>query len=174
MKIFKRILFILSVIFIIIQFNRPARNIGEIKPVNEITAAFAVPSDLQHILRTSCYDCHSNNTRYPWYVNIQPFGWFMESHIKEGKGKMNFSEFATYPLRRQYNKFNDIIENVSDGEMPLPSYLLIHTDAKLSDAQKKKLIDWANAMRDSMQTKYPADSLQSKINTHLKNKRETL
>jgi hypothetical protein len=160
MKIFKRILLILLVIFIIIQFIRPARNIGDVNPANEVNAAFVVPNDVLNIFRNSCYDCHSNNTRYPWYVNIQPIGWFMDSHIKEAKRKMNFSEFATYPLHRQYNKFNDIIENVSDGEMPLPSYLLIHTDAKLSDTQKKKLIDWANAMRDLMQTKYPADSLK--------------
>jgi hypothetical protein len=161
MKILKRILLLLLVvIFIIIQFIRPSRNSSEVKPTNEITAAFVVPKDVQDILRTSCYDCHSNNTRYPWYVNIQPIGWFMDGHIKEAKRKMNFSEFATYPLRRQYNKFNDIIENVSDGEMPLSSYLLIHMDAKLSDTQKKKLIDWANAMRDSMQAKYPTESLQ--------------
>ena len=160
MKIFKRILLILLVIFIIIQFIRPSRNIAEVNPTHEITAAFAVPNDVMNIFKTSCYDCHSNNTRYPWYVNIQPIGWFMDGHIKEGKSKMNFSEFGIYPLKRQYNKFNDIIENVSDAEMPLPSYLLIHTDAKLTDTQKKKLIDWANAMRDSMQTKYPADSLQ--------------
>jgi hypothetical protein len=162
MKLFKCILFILAVIFILIQFIRPERNIGEVNPIHEITTTFAVPNDVQDILRNSCYDCHSNNTRYPWYVNIQPFGWFMNGHIKEGKSKMNFSEFATYPLSGQYNKFNDIIENVSDGEMPLPSYLLIHTGAKLSDGQKKKLIDWASAMRDLMKAKYPADSLQSK------------
>ncbi len=162
MKILKRVLLILAVIFIIIQFIRPARNITGVNPANEVTAAFTVPNDVQEILRTSCYDCHSNNTRYPWYVNIQPIGWFLDSHIKEGKRKMNFSEFGTYPLNRQYNKLDDIIENVSDGEMPLPSYLLIHTDAKLSNEQNKKLIDWASAMRDSMQAKYPEDSLQSR------------
>ena len=161
MKILKRTLIILAVIFIIIQFVRPARNVGNVNPEKDITAAFAVPNDVQGILKTSCSDCHSNDTRYPWYVNIQPFGWFMDSHIKEGKRKMNFSEFATYPLRRQHNKLNDIIENVSDGEMPLPSYLLIHTDAKLSDEQKQKLIDWASAMRDSMKAKYSVDSLRS-------------
>jgi hypothetical protein len=162
MKILKRVLLILVVIFIIIQFIRPARNTGEVNPANEITAAFVVPNDVMDILKTSCYDCHSNITRYPWYVNIQPIGWFMDSHITDGEGKMNFSEFATYPLRKQYDKFDDIIENVSDGEMPLPSYILIHTDAKLSDQQKKILIDWASELRDLMQAKYPADSLAAK------------
>lgn len=162
MKILKRVLLILAVIFVVIQFIRPVRNIAGVNPANEVTAAITVPNDVQEILRTSCYDCHSNNTRYPWYVNIQPIGWFLDSHIKEGKRKMNFSEFGTYPLNRQYNKLDDIIENVSDGEMPLPSYLLIRTDAKLSNEQKKKLIDWTSAMRDSMKAKYPEDSLQSR------------
>jgi hypothetical protein len=160
MKILKRVLLILAVIFIFIQFIRPSRNVGDVNPTHEITASFAVSNEVLNIFKTSCFDCHSNNTRYPWYVNIQPIGWFMDSHIKEAKRKMNFSEFGTYPLHWQYNKFNGIIENVSDGEMPLPSYLLIHMDAKLSDTQKKKLIDWASAVRDSMQAKYPADSLQ--------------
>jgi len=162
MKKLKRILLVLAVIFIIIQFFRPARNISEVNPVHEVTAAVAVPSDVQNMLRTSCYDCHSNNTRYPWYINIQPAAWFMNNHIKEAKRGLNFSEFATYPLRRQYRRMNDIIENVNDGEMPLPSYLLIHTDAKLSTEQKDKLVAWANATIDFMKAKYPADSLLSK------------
>ncbi len=161
MKNLKRILLVLAVIFIIIQFIRQARNIGEVYPLHEVTAAVAVPNDVQDILRNSCYDCHSNNTRYPWYINIQPAAWFMNSHIQGGKRGLNFSEFATYPLRRQYRRFNDIIENVNDGEMPLPSYLLIHTDAKLSTEQKEKLVAWANAEIDSMKAKYPADSLRS-------------
>lgn len=162
MKIFNRILLLLAVIFIIIQFNRPVRKIAEVKPANEITAVFAVPDDVLDIFRTSCYDCHSNNTRYPWYVNIQPIGWFMDSHIKEGKRKMNFSEFGTYTLSRQHNKLNEIIENVNDGEMPLPSYLLIHTDSKLSTEQKETLVTWANATINLLKVKFPADSLQSK------------
>jgi len=162
MKTFKRIFFVLVVILIIIQFIRPARNIGDVNPAYEITSAFAVPNNVQDILRNSCYDCHSNNTRYPWYANIQPAAWFMNGHIKDGKRGLNFSEFATYSLRRQFHRFNDIIENVNDGEMPLPSYLLIHTDAKLSTRQKDIIAAWANTAIDSMKAKYPADSLRSK------------
>jgi hypothetical protein len=162
MKTFKRIFFVLVVIFIIIQFFRPARNIGNVNPTHEIASIVAVQNDVQDILRTSCYDCHSNNTRYPWYANIQPAAWFMNNHIKDGKRGLNFSEFATYSLRRQFHRFNDIIENVNDGEMPLPSYLLIHTDAKLFTEQKDKLVAWANTAIDSMKAKYTADSLLSK------------
>ena len=138
MKFLKRGILVLVVLFIVIQFIRPARNITEVNPSHEVTAAVTVPSDVQGILRNSCYDCYSNNTRYPWYVNIQPAGWVMNSHIQGGKRGLNFSEFATYSPRRQYRRLNDIIENVNDGEMPLPSYLLIHTDAKFSTEQKRK------------------------------------
>jgi hypothetical protein len=162
MKILKRTLSVLVLLFIIIQFFRPARNTSEVIPANEITAAVAVPDDILGILKNSCYDCHSNNTRYPWYVNIQPAGWFMSSHIREGKRGLNFSEFATYSPRRQYRRLNDIIENVNDEEMPLPSYLLIHTDAKLSQGQKEKIVAWANASLELMKTKFPVDSLHSK------------
>jgi hypothetical protein len=158
MKIIKRILFVVAIGMIIIQFIRPSRNIGETNPAHEISAAFVLPSDLHEIFQKSCYDCHSNNTRYPWYINIQPIGWLMANHIEEGKSKLNFSEYATYPLYRQYKKLEDIIENVSDGEMPLPSYLLIHTDAKLTEVQKQKIIDWATAIRDTLQAKYPPNN----------------
>jgi hypothetical protein len=161
MKILKRILLVMVVLLIIIQFFRPERNNIKVIPANEITAAVAVPDDVLEILQNSCYDCHSNNTRYPWYVNIQPAGWFMSGHIKEGKRGLNFSEFATYSPRRQYRRLNDIIENVNDGEMPLPSYLLIHTDAILSPGQKENIVAWANAAIESMKIKYPADSLHS-------------
>jgi hypothetical protein len=162
MKIIKFLLIVLVVIFIIIQFIRPMRNISEVYQAHEITAAVAVPGNIQAILKTSCYDCHSNNTHYPWYVNIQPAAWFMSGHIEEGKRRLNFSEFAAYSPKRQLRKFNDIIENVNDGEMPLSSYLLIHTDAKLSTEQKETLVAWANAAIDSMKIKYPADSLSLK------------
>jgi len=162
MKILKRMLIVMVILLVIIQFFRPTRNISEIIPTNEITAAVAVPDDVFGILKNSCFDCHSNNTRYPWYANIQPAAWFMNGHIKDGKRGLNFSEFATYSLRRQYRRLNDIIENVNDGEMPLPSYLLIHSDAKLTAGQKERIVSWANAAIDSMKAKYPADSLLSK------------
>jgi hypothetical protein len=161
MKILKRTLVVLIVLFIAIQFFRPARNIGEVISANEVTAAVAVPDDVLGILKNSCFDCHSNNTRYPWYVNIQPAGWFMSGHIQQAKRSLNFSEFATYSPRRQYDKLNAIIENVNDGEMPLPSYLLIHAEAKLSAGQKEKIVAWTTASLESMRTKYPADSLLS-------------
>lgn len=158
-KILKIVLIVLLIGFIIIQFIRPSKNAGEEIAANQINAVQEVPADVQQILKVSCYDCHSNTTRYPWYSKIQPVAWFLNDHIVEGKKEVNFSVFATYPPFRRYKKFNEIQKQIKEDEMPLFSYTLIHRDAVLSAAQKSTLINWAaNAIKE-MEAKYPADSL---------------
>ncbi len=158
-KILKTILIILLIALVIIQFIRPSKNVGEEIASNQINAVQQVPEDVQQILKISCYDCHSNTTRYPWYENIQPVAWFLNDHIVEGKKEINFSIFATYPAYRRYKKFKEIQKQIKEDEMPLFSYTIIHRDAVLSAGQKSTLINWtANAMKE-MEAKYPADSL---------------
>jgi hypothetical protein len=159
-KIFKRLLLLLLIAFIAIQFFRPAKNISTGRTTNDITAKYNVPQDVQNILKTSCYDCHSNNTVYPWYSNIQPVAWWLKDHIDEGKRELNFSEFATYRIGRQYRKLEEINEEVKEDKMPLSSYTLIHGDAKLNEQQKLLLANWVVALRDSIKAQYPEDSLK--------------
>ena len=161
-KIFKGLFYLLLLVFVIIQFFRPAKNKSEGTSKNDISTLYAVPQDVQNILKTSCNDCHSNNTVYPWYAEIQPVAWWLNSHIEDGKKDLNFSEFATYRIRRQYKKLEEINELVKENEMPLDSYLWIHKDAKLSDQQKLTIANWAEAVRDSIRAKYPPDSLVRK------------
>lgn len=161
-KIFKGLFYLLLLAFVIIQFFRPAKNKSEGTSKNDISTLYAVPQDVQDILKTSCNDCHSNNTVYPWYAEIQPVAWWLNSHIEDGKKDLNFSEFATYRIRRQYKKLEEINELVKENEMPLDSYLWIHKDAKLSDQQKLTIANWAEAVRDSIRAKYPPDSLVRK------------
>ncbi|HNH22632.1 MAG TPA: heme-binding domain-containing protein, partial [Ferruginibacter sp.] len=111
---------------------------------------------------TSCNDCHSNNTVYPWYAEVQPVAWWLNEHIEDGKKDLNFSEFASYRPRRQYKKLEEINELVKENEMPLNSYLWIHKDAKLSDQQKLTLANWVEATRDTLEARYPIDSLVRK------------
>jgi Haem-binding domain len=159
-KFFKRLFLVLLAGFVIIQFFRPGKNTATGSSPNDITAKYAVPADVQQILKTSCYDCHSNNTVYPWYSNIQPVAWWLKDHIDEGKRELNFSEFAAYRIGRQYRKLEEINKEVKEGEMPLSSYTLIHKDAKLSDAQKLAIAGWVTALRDSIKAQYPEDSLK--------------
>jgi hypothetical protein len=161
-KIFKGLFYLLLLGFVIIQFFRPAKNKSEGTSKNDISTLYTVPLDVQNILKTSCNDCHSNNTVYPWYAEIQPVSWWLNSHIEDGKKDLNFSEFATYRIRRQYKKLEEINELVKENEMPLDSYLWIHKDAKLSDQQKLTVANWAEAVRDSIRAKYPPDSLVRK------------
>lgn len=161
-KILKRTFQILLLAFIVIQFFRPAKNIAEGISDKDISTIYKVPADVQSILKTSCNDCHSNNTVYPWYANIQPVAWWLDDHVKEGKSELNFSEFAGYRIRRQYKKMQEINEMVKEGEMPLDSYLWVHRDAQLNEQQKLTLANWATAIRDSIKANYPADSLVKK------------
>jgi hypothetical protein len=108
---------------------------------------------VQKILIASCTDCHSNNTRYPWYANIQPVGWLLANHIKQGKAELNFSEFGNYSSRRQASKLKAIRYSVKDGSMPLSSYTFLHQDAKLSKENKALIIEWAAKTRDRFETK---------------------
>jgi hypothetical protein len=146
--------------FIVIQFFRPAKNSSTNISANDITAKYAVPKDVQDILVTSCYDCHSNNTNYPWYANIQPVAWWLNDHIKEGKREINFSEFSSYKIGRQYKKLEEVAGEVNENKMPLESYTLIHKNAKLNDAQKSIITNWVNDLRDSIKAHYPEDSLK--------------
>lgn len=160
-KIIVRVLLILWVILMAIQFIPTPKNdsTDAAHYANDISTRYAVPQNVQLILQTSCYDCHSNHTQYPWYAHVQPVAWWLNDHIEEGKKEINFSEFAAYRIGRQYKKMEEVIEQIDEDEMPLSSYTLIHQNARLNEGQKKTLIHWATQIRDSIKANYPADSL---------------
>lgn len=161
-KVFKWILIILLIVFVLIQFIRPAKNKSDSKSANDISTLYAVPDSVESILKVVCYDCHSNNTVYPWYAEIQPVTWWLNNHIVDGKKDLNFSEFTKYRIRKQYIKFDEINKLVKGNVMPLASYTWVHTNAKLSDKQKQVIIVWSASIRDSIKTHYPPDSLARK------------
>ncbi|QEC69722.1 cytochrome C [Panacibacter ginsenosidivorans] len=150
MKRIKKISLVLLVLLIAIQFLHPARNESLQQLPTDIATNYKVPDSVFRILKTACYDCHSNNTRYPWYSNIQPMAWMMANHISNGKEELNFSEFGGYSIRRQTSKFKSIADQVKDDAMPLWSYELMHKDANLSDDEKKLIMNWAQILEDSL------------------------
>ncbi len=149
-RIVKKILLVLLVVFIAIQFIQPARNASNQVLPNDISKLVKIPDSVQVLLKNACYDCHSNNTSYPWYVNIQPMGWLMAKHIKEGKAVLNFSDFGSYTNRRQISKLKSIVNQIKDDEMPLSSYKWMHKNARLSKEGKDLIIDWMNKTADSL------------------------
>ena len=159
---FKRILIVLLLVFVLIQFIRPEKNKSQAISPNDISTKYPLPDSVQAILKVACNDCHSNTTRYPWYAEIQPVAWWLNNHIKDGKRALNFSKFTTYRVKKQLHRLDDINEQVKKNEMPLSSYTLIHTDAKLTGQQKLTLANWTEALKDSIKAHYPADSLFGK------------
>ncbi len=155
----KKILVGLLIILIVIQFIKPQKNIHPGAQPADISTVYAVPPEVDSILVIACKDCHSNNTRYPWYNNFQPVAWFLANHVKDGTQSFNLNEFATYPVARQYDKIEEIKKQIDKGDMPLTSYTIIHRDAKLTNAEKNAIITWSENIRKAMEAKYPKDSL---------------
>lgn len=101
-----------------------------------------LPKKIESILQNSCYDCHSNQTKWPWYSYLAPISWRIADHVKDGRKDLNFSTWNDYDLKKKKKKVDEIGEKVEEGKMPLKDYLLIHRNAKLSDAQKLLLKQW--------------------------------
>ena len=156
---FRKIMLFLLAALVIIQFIRPKKNKAEGTQPNYIGNNFAIPADVKTILAKACFDCHSNNTRYPWYANIQPVYWWLNKHVTNGKKGINFDDYAGKSLRYQYHKMEEVIDEVKEGKMPLDSYTWTHKDARLTDEEKSKITSWAQAVMDTMKAKYPIDSL---------------
>lgn len=146
----KRVVLIIVLALVVIQFFRP-KNISSQPQSNAIQQHYKVPENTQLLLKNACYDCHSNNTNYPWYNNIQPVAWWLANHVNEGKEHLNFDEFNAYSIEKKRKKLSEISEQIKEEEMPLWSYTLIHTNAKLSRDQQQQIINWANTLRERLQ-----------------------
>lgn len=151
-KILKIILVLLIVGFIVIQFiNRPDKTTStEITP-DDITKKMQVPENVHSILKRSCYDCHSNQTVWPWYTSVAPASWLVGEDVEHGRKKMNFSEWGKIPDAKKEARLNEICEQTKSGEMPLPNYLYLHGDAKLSQADKDILCKWVETELKKME-----------------------
>jgi len=150
MKVVKKIALVLLIVFVGIQFIPTSRNQSDTVPSTDFMRVNKVPENIQKKLEGSCYDCHSNNTQYPWYNKIQPVAWLLEDHIKEGKAELNFNEWDDLSNRRKNSKLKSIISQIEDDEMPLSSYTLIHRDATFSDTEKQEIIKWMTQLKDSL------------------------
>lgn len=136
--------------FVAIQAIRPKQNRDKGPQPADFVTRLSAPPEVARILHTSCYNCHSNNTDYPWYAAVQPAGWYLAHHIKEGKAELNFHQFTNYSARRQYSKLRGVRTSIEEGTMPLPSYTWLHPEAKLPTGEKAILLQWLNQKIDSV------------------------
>ena len=142
----KKIIIALLVAFVIIQFFRIDTSNPPVNKGMDFLTIKNTPPELAKAIRTSCYDCHSNESVYPWYSNIQPVAWWLQDHIEEGRKELNFSTFSTYEPKRQAHKLEEAAEQIEKGDMPLESYALGHPEAKLTPEQQKNLIQYFRQM----------------------------
>jgi len=156
----KKVLLGLLALLVIIQFIRPEKNINTAVTALDMNVMYPIPDSVAQVLQKACYDCHSDNTRYPWYNNIQPVAWWLNDHITDGKKELNFSEYGKRTPPKQAKKLKKIAKEIQEGDMPLSSYTLIHKDAVLTDAEKKMLIDWATGLSQQISAQWVADSLK--------------
>ncbi|WP_341214884.1 heme-binding domain-containing protein [uncultured Wocania sp.] len=150
MRIVKIVALVLLVCFVGIQFMPTELNQSDVVPKTDFLLINNPPENISTLLQESCYDCHSNNTDYPWYNKIQPTAWFLENHIADGKEVLNFNEWDAYSNRRKNSKLKSIIGQVEDDEMPLSSYALIHKNAKLSKSEKILIIDYMKNLKENL------------------------
>ena len=143
----KKIAIGLTALVVVIQFFRIDKTNPVIVQENDFITITNPPENIQHLLKSACYDCHSNESKYPWYTNIAPISWWVKDHINEGRDELNFSEWGTYKEKRQKHKLKETIEVLEEGEMPLESYLIIHDEAKMTIEQKNEFIDWMKMER---------------------------
>jgi hypothetical protein len=150
-SIWIKVVLLLVILFILIQLIPKAkRNSTDSVSTTSIDNLYLVPDTVMHLLKIACYDCHSNNTHYPWYSNWQPFTLYLNNHITEGKKELNFDEFSNYTSRRQKSKLKSIASQIEDNEMPLTSYKLIHSNARLNNDEKQLIINWAKQTLDNL------------------------
>ena len=139
----KKIIIGILALIILAQLFQPSRNNGEADGPQDITHVADVPDGVLSLLKSACYDCHSNHTSYPWYGKITPVNWWLQNHVDEGKSQLNFSIFSTYSQKKMDKKLDEIIGTVKERYMPMESYVRMHSEADLSDDQCKLITSWA-------------------------------
>jgi len=150
LKRVKQILLVLLIVFVVIQFMQRARNQSGQVLQTEFSNTYSIPNNVYTLFKNACFDCHSNNTSYPWYSNIQPIGWILAKDIENGKAKVNFSEFGSLSSRRQISKLQGVENRIKDGTMPLPEYQFMHPSARLTEEERRLLIDWIQKTKDTL------------------------
>ncbi|MEN8138239.1 MAG: heme-binding domain-containing protein [Bacteroidota bacterium] len=147
---FKKVIFIIVILFVSIQFIPNELPEVIIENENDFLANNSLPDKIEQQIRTSCYDCHSNETVYPWYSYVAPVSFLVKRDVEVGRKELNFSNWESLSKSKKAKKISDIIESVEEGEMPFPVYLITHSDAKLDKESKEALLLWADTYAEKL------------------------
>lgn len=143
----KKIGIAVVVILVLIQFKRIDKTNPEFNEAEDFITITQPPTEIATLIKDACYDCHSHQSKYPWYTNVAPISWVIEHHIEEGRGHLNFSTWGTYPDKKADHKLEECAEEVEEGEMPMKPYVVMHSEAKMTAAQKTALVEWFESQR---------------------------
>ena len=133
----------LIAVLILLQFFQPERNIAPLDPELDMLKLLAPPEPMTDLIMNACYDCHSNQTVYPWYSRISPVSLYLNKHIVKGKEDLNFSDYGLLDKADKIGAFADFCDVLDAGTMPLQSYMLIHKDARLTQEERENLCNWS-------------------------------
>lgn len=146
----KTIAWIIVIVAVVIQFIPSGRPDVVTNNPKDLLLNNSVPENVKNMLRTSCYDCHSNETVYPWYAYVAPVSWLVSRDVRKGRKKMNFSEWENLDKIKKAEHLDSMSDALENEEMPLPIYLLMHANAKLTPEERQQLIDWTGNFSDSL------------------------
>lgn len=132
----------LLAVLILLQFFQPEKNMAPVDPELDMLEVLVLPEPMADLIKNACYDCHSNQTVYPWYSRVSPVSWYLNKHIVKGKTDMNFSEYGLLEKADKIGLFADFCDVVDAGTMPLQSYILIHKNARLTQEERETLCSW--------------------------------
>lgn len=141
-RVARWLLLIVVVLFVVVQFIRPAKTNPAIDQSLALESHVQVDPKVAAIFDRSCADCHSNKTRWPWYSHVAPVSWFVIDHVNEGRGYLNFSEWGTYDKEQQRDLLNEICAEVKGGSMPLSSYTPLHPGSSLTPQDVTMICEW--------------------------------
>lgn len=143
-------LYVILAVIILIQFIPAGRPETKNSRENDLLYNNQAPEAVADILKTSCYDCHSYEIKYPWYSYVAPVSWLVARDIREGLKELNFSEWESQSKMDKAKNLDNMTDEIKDGDMPMPIYTIIHRNAKLTDAQRQQLVDWADSYGESL------------------------
>ena len=141
-KYLRYILLGLLALLIILQFFSIDKTNPPSAPEADFLTVAEAPDDMAGLIKRTCYDCHSNHTRYPWYANVAPVSYWIKGHIDHARSHLNFSTWTSYDSNKAQHKLEECYEEVLEGHMPLPSYTWMHSEARLADAERRSLANW--------------------------------
>ena len=139
MKLVSKVMLGFGALLVLIQLVRPSQT----NP--PVTGKIQAPPEVAVLLERACNDCHSNETKWPWYSQVAPFSWLVSRDVKDGRKHLNFSEWENYEEGRKLKKLEEVAEEVEAGEMPMELYVPLHPEAKLSPDERRVLVEWAKA-----------------------------